>query len=423
MVSTRQKPEEPGGSRPPYLVSTRPTAATKQDARRCRTGKQIADAYKGSNLQKELETSQESSHQSTGRWGRAATDPGDRHPTRVPIHDRLGPRPAFKTTSEALWRLVEKEGDRRQRSPNRKDTRGRRWSGRGSGKGDGNNREDHDKAKKTPPRNTPLPAKTIIHDIPLNAIFCMPLEVQSITSAKVAARPPPPGESDHNLFKPSETITFSADYAVTGPPSSVDALVISAIIHKKEVRRVYVDPGSGVNVIYQDCFQKLGIDKSQLRPCAMPLMGFSNHIIIPTGMITLSVTVGEYPTCKTELCDFAVVDVVAPFNILLGRPWMNQVKVIFSSYHLVMKFPTDYGIAEVRGDRQLAHQCMSVAARKGKQALTSANVNQVLLSSTANETATPYLEVIPTGQDMAIPDLSETMARTTKLLATLRRFL
>lgn len=66
------------------------------------------------------------------------------------------------------------------------------------------------------------------------------------------------------------------------------------IIANKEVRRVYVDNGAIVSVIYLSCFEQLGVDLSHLRPCA-PLQTSSRNEIQPIGAITLVAMVGDHP--------------------------------------------------------------------------------------------------------------------------------
>lgn len=71
-------------------------------------------------------------------------------------------------------------------------------------------------------------------------------------------------------------------------------------------------------------------------------------------------TVGTEPLCEIVLVDFAVVKLQSSINVIMGRPAMNSLKAFWSSYHLVMKFPTSHGIASVRGDQSQARRCQLV---------------------------------------------------------------
>ncbi|GAV67349.1 hypothetical protein CFOL_v3_10855 [Cephalotus follicularis] len=73
---------------------------------------------------------------------------------------------------------------------------------------------------------------------------------------------------------------------------------------------------------------------------------------------------------------FLVVDTPSPYNAIVGRPGLNLLEAIVSTRHLVVKFPTRFGVGEVRGDQQAARQCYkSTISDKGKgMVLPIANV-------------------------------------------------
>lgn len=45
---------------------------------------------------------------------------------------------------------------------------------------------------------------------------------------------------------------------------------------------------------------------------------------------------------KTTL--FEVVDGEMRYNVILGRPWNNEMKVVSLTYHQLLKFPTLEGV-------------------------------------------------------------------------------
>ncbi|GAV73714.1 hypothetical protein CFOL_v3_17197 [Cephalotus follicularis] len=73
---------------------------------------------------------------------------------------------------------------------------------------------------------------------------------------------------------------------------------------------------------------------------------------------------------------FMVVDTPSSYNAIIGRPWLNLMEATVSTRHLLMKFPTRFGVGEVRGDQQVARQCYKTAIMdKGKdKVLPIANV-------------------------------------------------
>ena len=62
------------------------------------------------------------------------------------------------------------------------------------------------------------------------------------------------------------------------------------------------------------------------------------------GTITLPVVVGVYPQQITKEVNFLVVDYSLSYNAIIGRPTLNSWKAVTSTYHLSVKFPTDYGV-------------------------------------------------------------------------------
>ena len=52
-----------------------------------------------------------------------------------------------------------------------------------------------------------------------------------------------------------------------------------------------------------------------------------------------------------------VVDCPASYNVIIGRLTLNKWKSTTSAYYLKVKFPTENGVGEVRGDQVLAREC------------------------------------------------------------------
>ncbi|XP_022864595.1 uncharacterized protein LOC111384541 [Olea europaea var. sylvestris] len=96
-----------------------------------------------------------------------------------------------------------------------------------------------------------------------------------------------------------------------------DALVVSAVVANFEVRRI---------------------------------LGFGGGVIIPEGIVELPLTLGSGNTQVTEITPFQVVNTPMAYNIILGRPLLNKIQAIVSTFHLAMKFPTGHGIGVVRGN-------------------------------------------------------------------------
>ncbi|KAL5743903.1 hypothetical protein ACOSQ2_027019 [Xanthoceras sorbifolium] len=117
---------------------------------------------------------------------------------------------------------------------------------------------------------------------------------------------------------------------------------------------ILIDTGSSMDILYKDALDRLGLSPVKLQPLQTPLYGFSGSITIPLGMITLPVTVGEEPEQVTKMVVFVVVDHPGACNVILGKPFLFNVKAIVSMYHLTIKFPMEGGVGTIKGNQHTA---------------------------------------------------------------------
>ncbi|XP_026399076.1 uncharacterized protein LOC113294920 [Papaver somniferum] len=127
------------------------------------------------------------------------------------------------------------------------------------------------------------------------------------------------------------------------------------------VRRILVDSGISVEVLFHDTFKRMELSDDILVPSTYRIYGFNGTVTIPKGEVTLRVSDGGgYPD---TLITFGVVDLASPYESIIRRPWIAGIKGVASTYHQRLRFPTYKGIAEVVGDSQAARQCMQVDAK------------------------------------------------------------
>uniref|UniRef100_A0A2N9FD92 Integrase catalytic domain-containing protein n=1 Tax=Fagus sylvatica TaxID=28930 RepID=A0A2N9FD92_FAGSY len=131
-----------------------------------------------------------------------------------------------------------------------------------------------------------------------------------------------------------------------------DALVVTLEIAGYSTRRVLIDNGSSVDIIYLTAFQQMKIGKDQLRPIETPLVGFAGTSVYPLGMITLQIIAGAHPKQATKKVNFLVIDCPSTYNMIIGRPTLNRLRAVTSTYHLLVHFPTENGIGEMREIKQ-----------------------------------------------------------------------
>ncbi|XP_052176651.1 uncharacterized protein LOC127790956 [Diospyros lotus] len=160
-------------------------------------------------------------------------------------------------------------------------------------------------------------------------------------------------------------ITFSKDDAKDIHWPHNDALVIRARIGNMEVRRIMVDTSSSVNVMYRACFDQMGLGPEQLSSSLEPLYGFTGDAVVPIGRVKLPFTVGSPGREATAMAEFLIIDCPSAYNVVLGRPVMNELDMVASIRALTVKFPTDNGTGCVRGEQHLARRCYEDAVKMG----------------------------------------------------------
>ena len=67
--------------------------------------------------------------------------------------------------------------------------------------------------------------------------------------------------------------------------------------------------------------------------------------------------VDNYPQQITHDVTFLVVNYLSAYNAIIERPTLNSWKAVTSTYHLMIKFPTDYGVGELHGNQVAAREC------------------------------------------------------------------
>uniref|UniRef100_A0A2N9H2V5 RNase H type-1 domain-containing protein n=1 Tax=Fagus sylvatica TaxID=28930 RepID=A0A2N9H2V5_FAGSY len=164
----------------------------------------------------------------------------------------------------------------------------------------------------------------------------------SHTSRKVYAR------QVHNIFVVQRTpknirlddqiISFSEENARGTHQPHDDALVITMSIADFTTRRVMIDNSSSTDILYLPAYQQMKLDKEKLRPMGAPLVGFAGDKV-------------------SKAVDFLVVDCPSAYNAIIGQPTLNRLRAVTSIYHPLLKFPTEHGIGEVRGDQIAAREC------------------------------------------------------------------
>ncbi|XP_070050593.1 uncharacterized protein [Nicotiana tomentosiformis] len=168
----------------------------------------------------------------------------------------------------------------------------------------------------------------------------------------------------HSKRLREDDITFTEEDADGLLLPHNDALVISLNVLDFNIKRVLVDPGSLANIIQWRVLDQAKLNGSII-PATKLLPGFNLASVTTMGEILL-LTNAE-GVMKTNL--FEVEDGVMGYNIILGRPWLHEIKVVPSTYHQMLKLPTPEGIKQIRGHQPATREinAISVSSNKGKE--------------------------------------------------------
>ena len=89
--------------------------------------------------------------------------------------------------------------------------------------------------------------------------------------------------------------------------------------------------------------REINIDESHIHHHSTILVGFSGEQKFTLRDITLLVY-----TARVNLhITFVMLDIPSAYNVILGRPWIHEIKAVSSTFHQVIKFPTTWGVKEI----------------------------------------------------------------------------
>ena len=153
-----------------------------------------------------------------------------------------------------------------------------------------------------------------------------------------------------------------------------DALVVALRIGGYNVKRVTVDQGSGVEIMYLDLYRGMNLKPEYLTTYDSPLVSFDGKIVILKGQIRLPMQVG----LEVVEVDFIVVDAYSPYMAIVARPWLHALGAVSSTLHLKVKYPSRDRVEELLGSQSMARQCLMAAIMHWPIAESSASAERAL---------------------------------------------
>jgi ribonuclease HI len=149
-------------------------------------------------------------------------------------------------------------------------------------------------------------------------------------------------------------LTFDARDVDLRSAPHIDAMVINCIMAGWDLHKVLVDNSSQADIIFLHAFDRMGISHSFLKPSDNPLYGFGGKGTFPVGKIELPLSFGVSPNARSEKVTFDIVDMVYPYNAIMGRGSINKFEAAIHRLYLCMKIPGPQGAITVYDNQQAA---------------------------------------------------------------------
>ena len=112
------------------------------------------------------------------------------------------------------------------------------------------------------------------------------------------------------------------------------------------MRRVLVDQGSVVEIMYPDLYKRLNLKSEDLTAYESPLISFEGKTVIPKGQIKLPIQTDS----KIMEVDFIVVDSYSPYTVMVARLWLHALRAVSSTLHQNVKYPSKGLVNEILGN-------------------------------------------------------------------------
>ncbi|XP_026428089.1 uncharacterized protein LOC113323960 [Papaver somniferum] len=148
-------------------------------------------------------------------------------------------------------------------------------------------------------------------------------------------------------------MVFDADDVEEDMEDHNDPLVLTLPVVRCNIKKIHIDGGSSVNVLFYDTFKRMELNDEQLLSSYYTIYGFNGAATKPLGDIVLQVDAGPIKVDTR----FSVVDAPSPYNAIIGRRWVQKLKGVAATYHKYLRFSTPQGIIEIKGDQGTAREC------------------------------------------------------------------
>ncbi|KAI5014770.1 hypothetical protein ZWY2020_056160 [Hordeum vulgare] len=172
-------------------------------------------------------------------------------------------------------------------------------------------------------------------------------------------------------------VTFDqSDHPASIATPGRHALVVDPAVNGFRLRKVLMDGGSGLNIIYVDTLKAMDTPLSRLSKSNMQF-----HGVIPRkkaeslGEISLSVVFDNVKIFRKERLTFEVVDFRSSYHTILGRPAYTCFMAHPCYVYLKLKMPGPKGVITLTGDRKVIEECLQQGSKISNEPVLAAELD------------------------------------------------
>jgi hypothetical protein len=168
----------------------------------------------------------------------------------------------------------------------------------------------------------------------------------------------PPATPEYLNWSEGDVRFSRADHPPKVPRPGHSALVVSAQIGGYNVSRVFMDGGSGINIIFADTLRRMQVLLENLLYTDTTFHGIvPGKAVYPLGRIVLEVKFGTPDNFRRERLEFEVVDWKSQYHVVLGRPAYARFMAVPHYIYLKLKMPGPRGTITISGNFKHADDC------------------------------------------------------------------
>ncbi|XP_066323176.1 uncharacterized protein [Miscanthus floridulus] len=157
----------------------------------------------------------------------------------------------------------------------------------------------------------------------------------------------------------------------------------------KRLTKVLMDRGSGLNIMYVEMLDAMGIDRVRIWPTGAPFHGIMpGKQAMPLGQIDLPITFEDPSNYRIETLTFEVVKFQGTYHAILRHPCYAKFMVIPNYTYLKLKLLGPYRVITIGTSFQRAYEC-EVECCEHAIAIISSKELTTIIKEVAEEAPNP----------------------------------